>query len=113
VFVVGGFTRESMLRDVLVPGYAGVSIIAVINLYLLHKSGQTLGKRIVGTRIVMNDGARAGLGRIFVLRMLAPGIIGWVPVIGFLFGVANVLFIFREDRRCLPDHMAGTIVVHA
>jgi uncharacterized RDD family membrane protein YckC len=113
VLVVGAFTRESMLTDVLVPGYAGISIIFVINLYLLHQNGQTLGKKIVGTRIVMTDGSRAGLARIFVLRMLAPGMIGWVPYIGFPFGLADTLFIFREDRRCLHDLMAGTMVVVA
>jgi uncharacterized RDD family membrane protein YckC len=83
--------------------------------------GQKLGKKIAGTRIVMTDGSRAGIARVLVgvvvvlrvLRMLAPGIIGWVPFVGFLFGLADTFFIFREDRRCLQDPVAGTIVVRA
>ncbi len=113
VMVLGGFSWDPLAPEALLLLYAALAVTSGVNLYFLHQSGQSLGKRIVGTRIVMIDGARAGLGRIFLLRMLAPGIIGWVPYIGFPFGLANILFIFREDRRCLHDHLAGTMVVVA
>jgi uncharacterized RDD family membrane protein YckC len=113
IAIAGSFKGVSTATDLPAPSYTGVSIILLVNLYLLYQSGQTLGKKVAGTRIVMTDGSRAGLARILVLRMLAPGIIGWVPWIGFLFGLADTLSIFREDHRCLHDHMAGTIVVPA
>ena len=84
-----------------------------INLRLLYLYGQTIGKRIIGVRIVRLDGDRAGLGRLVVLRTMVPSMIAGVPFLGVLFAVVNYLFIFRDDRRCLHDHMADTKVVVA
>lgn len=93
--------------------YAAAIPVFLINCYLLWRDGQTLGKKVVGIRIVRLNGTRASFVRIFILRILAPGVIGWVPIVGFLFGLANVLFIFGPARRCLHDYMADTIVVQA
>ena len=35
-----------------------------------------------------------------------------IPVLGPLFSLVNVCFIFREDRRCIHDLIAGTQVVN-
>ncbi len=88
-------------------------ILGVVNLVQLHKTGQTIAKRWLGIRIVRSDGSRASLGRILALRSLVPGIIGAIPVIGFLFSLADPLFIFADDRRTLHDKIADTIVVDA
>ena len=40
-------------------------------------------------------------------------IITAVPFVGPLVGLIGILFIFRDDRRCLHDHLAGTRVVQA
>ncbi len=87
--------------------------VFVYNLVLLQRQGQTIGKQCLRLRIVRADGSRADLGRIFGLRMLIPGLIGGVPCIGFLFSLADALAIFGEDRRCLHDLFADTIVVVA
>jgi len=42
---------------------------------------------------------------------LVPGILGAVPMIGNVFTIVNYCFIFRADRRCLHDLIAGTKVV--
>ena len=34
-----------------------------------------------------------------------------IPVIGSFLGLLDVLFIFRQDRRCLHDMVAGTEVI--
>ena len=85
----------------------------VVNMVLLHKRGQTLGKMAVKTKIVRTNGERASLGRIFGLRMLAPGLLSAIPIIGYLFALADALLIFTSERRCLHDHMADTIVIEA
>lgn len=85
----------------------------VYNLLLLQREGQTIAKRWLKLRIVRSDGQRADLGRIFALRMLMPGLIGAVPCIGSLFAIANALAIFGEQRRCIHDLFADTIVVDA
>lgn len=86
---------------------------SIYQLMLLHRSGQTFGKQLMGVRIVRTDGSRASLGRILGLRYLAPGLIGAIPFLGGLFKLADVLFIFGEEKRCIHDYFADTIVVEA
>ena len=41
------------------------------------------------------------------------GLLGLVPLIGWLFALADALLIFRDSRKCLHDNIADTIVVTA
>lgn len=83
----------------------------LVNGYLLAKNGQTVGKLIVGTRIV---GDRTGelmpLSRIFLLRYLLLWTLVLLPF-GTLFSLADSLAIFRDNRKCLHDDFAHTKVV--
>lgn len=89
---------------------AGLSILGAINLHLLLDRGQTIGKLAVQSRIVLLDGSPAGFGRILWRRSLLNGLLGaGLPVYLFL----DPLLIFRSDRRCVHDFLAGTIVVQA
>lgn len=91
----------------------GICIYVVVQLVMLHRNGQTMGKRLMGIRIVRSDGTRAGLGRIFLLRALLPNLIAAIPFVGLFFALIDALFIFADDRRCLHDRFADTIVVDA
>ncbi len=70
--------------------------------------GQTLGKRMVGIRVVHDDGTRirwqASLTR--NLLVFADGLPG-----SYLFAIASMLASRRFQR--LGDHAAGTVVVYA
>lgn len=81
--------------------------------YLLYKYGQTIGKRLVGTKIIDVYGNVPDFGKVAILRYLVPGVISNIPLLGFAFALANVLLIFRENHRCLHDDFAGTYVVEA
>jgi uncharacterized RDD family membrane protein YckC len=83
------------------------------NCVLLHRNGQTLGKKVLGIKVVRSDGSRIGLGRIFGLRFLPITLLGMVPILGPLLTLTDALFIFGEERRCLHDRIADTIVVTA
>ncbi len=83
------------------------------NLVLLHRHGQSVGKRLVKVRIVRSNGERSSLARLVVLRWLVPGLFSSFPYLGVVFALVNIFFIFRDDRRCLHDHLADTIVVTA
>ena len=84
-----------------------------INMYFLYINGQTLGKKMLGIRIVRTDGEAASIWRLLGLRALAPMIIGFIPLVGFIFGICDPLCIFRENQKCLHDDLADTIVVDA
>ena len=94
-------------------GVLGMLVVLVIDLVMLHRSGQTIGKRMLNVKIIRSDGSRAGLTRIFFLRMLVPGLIGGIPFVGFIFTIVDPLFIFQESRRCVHDLIADTVVIKA
>jgi len=95
--------------------FMGVAVLVMLGLQLkyLYENGQSIGKRIVGIRIVRLDGSRCSLGRILFMRNLVIMVIAYIPVVGNLVNFADPLFIFREDRRCLHDLIADTKVVTA
>ena len=103
-------TALAFMGIVLVVGFVGFAAYQLIN---LHRTGQTFGKKMVGIRIVRTDGSRAGLGRIFALRYMVPGLIGAIPLLGPIFSLIDPLFIFNDERRCIHDMIADTIVVDA
>lgn len=85
----------------------------VYNLWLLHERGQTVAKLWFGIRIVRCDGSRAGLARLFWLRSFLPTLLGAIPCLGTLFQLADAVAIFSEEKRCVHDYFADTIVVVA
>jgi uncharacterized RDD family membrane protein YckC len=91
----------------------GSLILIGITIYLVHKNGQTIGKRIVGIKVVRTDFSRATLGRIFWLRNVVNAIPGAIPYVGNVYGLVDHLFIFGESRQCVHDKIADTVVVKA
>jgi len=88
--------------------------LEIVNIVLLAREGQTLGKKIVGVRVVRQaDGGGAGFVGTWLLRAFVPGLLAAIPLLGDPFMLVNVLFIFGEERRCLHDLIAGTKVVRA
>lgn len=91
----------------------GFGVFVALQAVPLHRSGQTWGKRLLKIRIVDLEGRKPPLGRLLTLRYLPVQAASAVPVLGQLLPLVNVLFIFREDRRCAHDLLAGTRVVVA
>jgi uncharacterized RDD family membrane protein YckC len=91
----------------------GFLVLIAVTIYLVHKNGQTLGKKIVGIKVVRSDHSRASLGRIFWLRNVVNSIPGAIPYIGNFYGLVDHLLIFGEARQCLHDKIADTVVVKA
>jgi len=81
--------------------------------YLTAKHGQTIGKKIVGTKMVDLNGQLVLFGKIYFVRYFIVGLIIQVPLLRQLFVLADCLFIFKKDRRCIHGIMAGTQVVNA
>lgn len=92
-------------------GWVAWIALTLIDLVLLARFGQTVGKRLVGLRIVAADGTRTSLRRAFFVRDLLTTILASIPLAGWAFALVDLALIFAGDRRTLHDHMAGTIVV--
>ncbi len=100
--VTGSITRS-------VPYLIGLVLLQAA---LLTMRGQTVGKILTRIRVVREpDGSHAGFLHGFFLRGFLPRCFRHVPIIGVLFWFVDSCFIFRDDRRCLHDLMAGTKVV--
>ncbi len=93
---------------VLVLGIA----LSIANIYLLASKGQTIGKSIVNIRIVdAGTNSKTGFWRIIGLRSFIPGLINTIPLVGSIFSIVNVLFVFSKDNQCLHDKIADTYVI--
>jgi len=86
-------------------------IFFVLHGFLLQQYGQTLGKRIMGIAIVTMDNQKPAFMLLIVQRYLSQWVIGMVPVIGIFLRLADILAIFRPDKRCIHDHFAKTKVI--
>jgi uncharacterized RDD family membrane protein YckC len=90
----------------------GLLAIGVFQWAIIATSGQTLGKRWTGLRVVTEKAGRVGFFRGVVLRV-------WVMWLGSVFstlGLALLLdpwLVFGKQRKTLHDHLAGTLVIVA
>lgn len=88
-------------------------LFAAYQSYLVAATGQSLAKQWFGLRIVRLDGGRAGFLSGVVAREWLVLLLGFVPVLGMLFRLADAILIFGDERRCLHDYLAGTQVIPA
>lgn len=115
---MGGYFRNFSsggpgMASQLMWGLFGLAVVFAIQYLPLKSSGQTWGKKVVGTRIVDLQGEQPSIGVLLGKRYLFSNGIGLVPFVGGLISLVNVLFVFRSDRRCLHDLVADTRVVEA
>lgn len=126
LIIVGAALALPMLtRSLPEPGWTFLAVTAVlqyalilgvylaINGWLLSTRGQTVGKKVCGIKIVRRDGSLPTLAESFWRRYALFQAVGQIPLLGPVFNIVDVCFIFRENRRCLHDDIAGTIVVKA
>jgi uncharacterized RDD family membrane protein YckC len=122
LFGIGGFMARKAAGEASPPpvslaliGLGGLYIlgVAIYQLILLTKRGQTIGKRGMGIKIVKLDGSAPGFVHAVLLRGFVNGLISGVPYLGAVYALVDILMIFRDDRRCLHDMIASTRVVKA
>jgi uncharacterized RDD family membrane protein YckC len=95
-----------------VIGYVFMIGVFILQCVLLSRDGQTIGKKMLRIRIVNTDTEKnGGFVPNVLLRYLLNGLISWLTC--SIYGFVDVLFIFRGDRRCLHDFIAGTHVIEA
>lgn len=95
-------------------GAMGFGVFLLLQGYFLNATGQTIGKKILGTKIVTMDNEKPEIVKLILTRYAILHVINHIPFVGGLFGLVNVIFIFFGDQRqCLHDKFAGTKVVMA
>ncbi|MFT6909963.1 MAG: putative RDD family membrane protein YckC [Oleiphilaceae bacterium] len=115
MYFSGGFDGVSVgmqpsLSYNIAIGLLAVVVFALINGRGLVNNGQTVGKKLLGIRLVNLDGNLATLSqllKVYFIFLLLP----LIPVAGGGFNVINIAFIFGKQKRCLHDYFAGTKVI--
>lgn len=92
-------------------GLASGLVTFAIDAWLLHRHGQSIGKRLLGLRVVRVDGSRASVLSLLFVRELAYRGFVWVPTVGVLLGLVDAFMLFSAQRRTLHDRLAGTLVL--
>ena len=119
MFIAGPFFGFTSFESQ--PGYTylipatifGFVMFIIIHGYLLSKHGQTVGKKVLKIKIVSMDMDKVSLSKLLLFRYLPISLVTLIPILGNLLPLADALFIFRKDKRCIHDLIAGTQVVKA
>ncbi len=103
----GPFMRTIGLVGVLV----GVPLLALqARRYLA--TGQSFGKASANIKVVRNDGGIPNM-QTLMIRVVLFGALSYIPVIGGLLSLVDILAIFGSEKLCLHDRAAQTKVVVA
>ncbi len=117
IMFMGGYFQAAMSGQM--PGIGtqllytliGFAVFCVVQAYPLSQTGQTWGKRVMKTRIVDLSGAQPSLTTLLARRYLPVQVAAAVPILGNVLVLVDSLLIFRADRRCGHDLIAGTRVI--
>jgi uncharacterized RDD family membrane protein YckC len=116
MYFTGGFNGmaqgiQPALGYSLAYGVVGIITFIILNGKLLVSSGQTIGKKAIGIKIVDLNGNLPTLNDHLLKRYAFYFIPGQIPFIGPFISIINILFIFGSEKRCIHDLVAGTKVV--
>lgn len=85
-------------------------LLLIIQWLMLACEGQTIGKKALGIRVVDEaTGKSGGFTPNVLWRSWVNHLLYFIP----FYPLADALLIFRDDRRCAHDLLAGTKVVRA
>jgi len=103
--------HELVPLGTLLPWLAfGVGVFALVQGYPLVKDGQTWGKKLLSIKIVDGLGRKPSIGQLSA-RCGVAMLVGLIPFVGRLASIVDSCLIFRADKRCGHDLVAGTHVV--
>ena len=98
------------LTATLVWFIVGEVIFLALQGWLLFNRQQTIGKWLLGMKIIGMEQLDVPPGKLYGLRYLLFHVLAQVPGINLVM-LVDPLLIFRSDRRCLHDLLAGTQVI--
>ena len=100
------------LTATLVWFIVGEVIFLALQGWLLFNRQQTIGKWLLNMKIVGMEQDAVPAGKLYGVRYLLMHVIAQIPVLNLVM-IIDPLLIFRKDKRCLHDLLAGTQVIEA
>jgi uncharacterized RDD family membrane protein YckC len=94
-----------------VSGLAWLGLV-LFQAYLVTTTGQSIAKRWFKIKIVKLDGSPVSFVSGVLLRSWLIMVLQQIPGFNLFAGLLDPLFIFRQDRRCIHDLIAGTKVIN-
>ena len=79
-------------------------ITVIYNVFMIMHGGSTIGKRVLGIKVVSENGQPLTLMQAFLREFLGKSIFG-VLIIGYLW------MLFDQKKQCWQDKMGGTVVI--
>jgi uncharacterized RDD family membrane protein YckC len=83
----------------------GVAYSVIVPIYW---SGYTIGKRIMGVRIVKVNGEKLGFGAMLLRSVVAAFV--YALTLGIALIISAIMVAVRNDKRAIHDFIAGTYV---
>ncbi|EGQ9283836.1 RDD family protein [Vibrio vulnificus] len=102
---------EPSLSYQLVMALLGFSLYCVVNWKLLGQSGQTVGKKAMKIKVVNIDGSQAKVQDLVFKRYAFMVFISYIPLVGGILNLVNLIMIFGKQKRALHDKVAKTRVI--
>jgi uncharacterized RDD family membrane protein YckC len=105
---------DNLLGLAIASGFLFLAIQCA-QIMLIVATGATIGKRIVGIKMIRHDGEDVGFLRGWLIRTFVFGLLE--TILGILFfwipNLVDALMVFTRHGQTLHDRMAGTYVVKA
>lgn len=117
IFLVSVVTLPRLNLDGVTASIAGALLVVFVFLVLplaywvlleTFWNGQTLGKRVVGIRVIRDDGSPVGF-----FPVLARALLRLLDLIPIVFPIDVVFMVMTRNGQRLGDIVAGTVVVKA
>ncbi len=105
-----GKKLEGMEALIILGGMGGLMVGCAIQIAAQVNWGQSIGKRMMGIKVVRLNGQPIELWRLLLMRNLLVHVIA--QLCG-LVGLVDALMIYGDQQRCLHDHLADSMVVVA
>lgn len=117
-YFTGGFdgiladppTQPSFVYQIVIA-LLGFSLYGVINWKSLKLTGQTVGKKALGIKVVHIDGTQPSVNVLVFKRYAFYMFVPYIPLIGGVVSLIGNLMVFGKSRRALHDRVAKTRVI--
>ncbi len=104
-------TQSNLFMEMFISLAFAFGLFVLVQGYFIYTSSQTLGKKILGMKVVDLEGKPVSGNHYLFLRYLPMTTASYLPLIGGIIAIINCLMIFRADHNCLHDDIAKTRVI--